>query len=105
MEKILKRCNVCANLTDRFCEVKKCTLKPNNKRKCEHFELDETKIKTKQYIPTIDMTGGYAFEQKRLRKQAREYLAQREASTNNVEEATLPPDCLAKFRSTAASEE
>jgi len=68
------RCGVCSNEKVGFCSIKKTRIKPNKSRKCTAYVYDESKVKTRQSIPSIKFGYNEHREQKQLMKEERNAL-------------------------------
>jgi Fe-S-cluster containining protein len=107
-------CGSCSNELNSYCKIKKCKIKPNKKRVCEHFELDVGKVKVKG-VPDFIKRPDYFWDDK-LKKQMRrehrkrieeEALKRIEDLKEENEEKDLKHPLtgdLSKFKTTASEE-
>ena len=62
-------CSICENEEKNYCTVKKATIAPNKRRRCDKFAFAPMKVKPKQALKTVRMSWQ---EKEYLRKQYKE---------------------------------
>lgn len=80
------RCGLCANEISGICKIKKIGVKPNKSRICEAYIFDESKLKTKEEVPTIKF--GYLEQQEAKRRRKAERKAIQEMARTKPGQGT-----------------
>lgn len=100
------RCSHCQlfNEVRRFCEIKQTRVSPNKKKYCSNYELDESKIREKNRIPTKRVESWY-LKRSDLKKREKELEIERikqEAQIVNTTQNTEHPltGDLSRFKTT-----
>lgn len=67
------RCTNCTKENNKYCSIKKTTISPSKKRSCSFFDLDPSKIKIPQKLPSTKRPEWY-WDRKGYKKQLKEQI-------------------------------
>lgn len=111
------KCGTCVNEINSYCGIKKSKVKPNKNRNCEYFELDVSKVKTKQILEFVRRPDYFwddqlkkelrRKERKKLEEEVNKQLEQAKQDRKQNEEDVKHPltGDLSRFKTTASKGE